>query len=635
MIALIGRGILLRVHRCDPHYQDSRRLGVYTYVTETLTLIDMSKTFAHDGGRNGKVLRRAGGCRPASSVGTASYVIRLIIVHPMGGPQREAARDRVPRFLLVGPWDPACGEYTFLAPPLGVWRLAGVLENAGVPTEVFDPNCLAGPPEAALESLLRDGRFDVVGFSTTGMTLKFDLTLAHLVRRVLPQAFLLAGGMEATFQPEALLDLGPFDLIVLGEGEKPLLELAQRLGNGGAPSGIPGTAYRLESGRLARHPQTALNAVELRDAIALTPYERMPVRSYWRRLENAYAVGSLPYKAQREAQLAEIRSIRLITLNYCPLGCTFCSSTNFLNAAQDGTARIARLDAGDVLAMLRRIVSAYPDVRTVIFQDDIFVFTADSRLEPLCDGIVAAKAEGTLPPDLQFISTNRIDAVTESRLLMMRRAGFRVLGFGVESFSRAVLEEFHKGRIYPYVEPTLSAALAAGITPFLDMILTSPRSRLFDLAQTIGAVHRWVQAGCEVGAYPYVIPFSGSAMAGDPSLAAFTLWEDCAVSGTSIRWRRPAKILPLDPETRATILAIEQDFLELLPRLAAEGMHLPSRVRSLLWVVCAVPQLSRRGFAMPSMAAVVHDLMSRLSHPSGLFRSDLQRSLLQLSEHAA
>jgi len=34
---------------------------------------------------------------------------------------REAVAD--PRF-LIGPYDPHCGEYTFLAPPLGVWRLA-------------------------------------------------------------------------------------------------------------------------------------------------------------------------------------------------------------------------------------------------------------------------------------------------------------------------------------------------------------------------------------------------------------------------------------------------------------------------------------------------------------------------------
>ncbi|HVN47115.1 MAG TPA: hypothetical protein VMT66_17970 [Steroidobacteraceae bacterium] len=54
-----------------------------------------------------------------------------------------------PRILLVGPYDPDCGEYTFLAPPLGVWRLAGVLEAAGAHVKVFDPNCCAGPPPRA------------------------------------------------------------------------------------------------------------------------------------------------------------------------------------------------------------------------------------------------------------------------------------------------------------------------------------------------------------------------------------------------------------------------------------------------------------------------------------------------------
>ncbi len=41
--------------------------------------------------------------------------------------QVRSSGAHLPRILLVGPYDPHCGEYTFLAPPLGVWRLAGVL----------------------------------------------------------------------------------------------------------------------------------------------------------------------------------------------------------------------------------------------------------------------------------------------------------------------------------------------------------------------------------------------------------------------------------------------------------------------------------------------------------------------------
>src|SRR5688572_2449973 len=149
-----------------------------------------------------------------------------------------------PRILLVGPYDPHCGEYTFLAPPLGVWRLAGVLGAAGVEVKVFDPICCVGPPERALEREILRESWDVIGMSTTGMTLKFDLELAHLARRLAPKALMVAGGMEATFKPQLLFDIGPFDRIVLGEGERPLLELAARLRSNQALGGITGTVER-------------------------------------------------------------------------------------------------------------------------------------------------------------------------------------------------------------------------------------------------------------------------------------------------------------------------------------------------------------------------------------------------------
>src|SRR5579872_2255005 len=183
---------------------------------------------------------------------------------------------KAPSVLLIGPYDPHCGEYTFLAPPLGVWRLAGVLQRAGVAARVFDPNCTSMPVQRALERELLSEPWDIVGVSTTGMTLRFDLELAHIVRRVLPDALLLAGGMEATFRPELLFELGPFNLIVLGEGERPLLELVARLREGRALGGIPGTAERSHDGRILSIPQRALDREELREAIFSTPYEKMP-----------------------------------------------------------------------------------------------------------------------------------------------------------------------------------------------------------------------------------------------------------------------------------------------------------------------------------------------------------------------
>jgi radical SAM superfamily enzyme YgiQ (UPF0313 family) len=519
-----------------------------------------------------------------------------------------------PRVLLVGPYDPSCGEYTFLSPPLGVWRLAGVLEAAGITVDVLDPNCCLSSPEEELAWALcaADGGYDVIGFSTTGMTLRYDLSLAHLARRMRPDALLVAGGMEATFNTESVMRLGPFDMCVLGEGERPLLQLCERLGAGSDWRGIPGTSFRGADGALQRLPQRALTREELRDSIFKIPYERMPYKAYWRKLERSYRVRDLPYKAERETRLGEIRAVRLITLNYCPMNCTFCSSTNFLHSAQGSTARMARLDAGECMAMLRRIVAAHPGVRTVIFQDDIFVFPTDARILPLCEAIVEAKRRGELPRELQFISTNRIDSMNPERLAAMRRAGFRVLGFGVENFSLGVLKEFGKARIHPLIEPVLESALQTGITPFLDMIMTSPRGSLQDLAENVSQAYRWTLRGCEVGMYPYVIPFSGAAMASDASLLTHTISMSRHVAGTEIVWDQPMKILPLDPVVRQAILEIEERFEERLAVLEQSVAHLPSRVRSLLWIVSSIPTLEERGLDMPDLDEAEAELLARL-----------------------
>ncbi len=522
-----------------------------------------------------------------------------------------------PRILLVGPYDPHCGEYTFLAPPLGVWRLAGVLQKAGAHARVFDPNCVTGSPQCALERELRACDWDVIGISTTGMTLRFDLELAHIARRLAPKAVLVAGGMEATFRPDLMFGLGPFDLVVLGEGERPLLEIVSRLRRGEPVKGIAGTAEVSSSGGILRMPQQSLDHEELRDAIFTTPYEQMPYAAYWERLEEAYRVGALPTKAAREARLAEIRSVRLITLNYCPMGCTFCSATNFLHEAQGGVAPIARLDTDETMQMLRRIVSAHPLVRTIIFQDDIFVFTKDRRVLPLCEAIIAAKADGSLPAHLQFISTNRIDAMSVERLSAMRRAGFRVLGFGIESFSPRVLAEFNKAQIHRHIEPMLGAALQVGVTPFLDLILSSPASALADVAETLREAYRWLQRGCEIGMYPYVIPFSGAAFARDPALAPHTILAQRRVAGTDIEWQQAAKILPIDPVVRDAILRIESVFEDMLCSMQTEVAHLPSRVRSLLWILCSIPILAEHGIVVADEGDVRASLLARLPGTRG------------------
>jgi hypothetical protein len=63
---------------------------------------------------------------------------------------------------------------------------------------------------------------------------------------------------------------------------------------------------------------------------------------------------------------------------------------------------------------------------------------------------------------------------------------------------------------------------------------------------------------------------------------------------------------------RAAILDIEQEFETQLSVLQARVAHLPSRVRSLLWVVCAIPVLRRLGKPAPDSGDAVDSLIAHL-----------------------
>ena len=112
--------------------------------------------------------------------------------------------------------------------------------------------------------------------------------------------------------------------------------------------------------------------------------------------------------------------------------------------------------------------------------------------------------------------------------------------------------------------------------------------------------------------YPYVIPFSGAAMSADASLLPQTVFAHQEVAGTDIAWDQAAKILPVDPDVREAILAIEATFEERLASLEARVAHLPSRVRSLLWVVCSIPVLNGFGRRMPAQEDAEAQLFARL-----------------------
>jgi hypothetical protein len=96
--------------------------------------------------------------------------------------------------------------------------------------------------------------------------------------------------------------------------------------------------------------------------------------------------------------------------------------------------------------------------------------------------------------------------------------------------------------------------------------------------------------------YPYVIPFSGAALARNPALSSAVGYAPQRVGGTTIEWEQPAKMLPLDPAARDVILRVESRFESRLAQLQRDAAHLPSRLRSLLWLECSEPVMNQAGY---------------------------------------
>jgi hypothetical protein len=112
--------------------------------------------------------------------------------------------------------------------------------------------------------------------------------------------------------------------------------------------------------------------------------------------------------------------------------------------------------------------------------------------------------------------------------------------------------------------------------------------------------------------YPYVIPFSGAMFAKDPGLAPHTHCVHRHVAGTRFSWDQPTKILPIDSVVAAVILRMERSFEVMLGSLERQVAHLPSRVRSLLWILCSLPVMAQVGEYIADEDEVRAELYARL-----------------------
>ena len=154
----------------------------------------------------------------------------------------KQTEKRSKKILFISPDAGGTSVYTqYHAPPLGVVRLAGYLSAKGHHGEYYDPNLYACSKKGlSLEETLKKENWDIVGFSILDETLLQDIQNIYLAKKACPNALIVAGGVEAQFNYQEILDKTPCRIVILGEGEVPMRMIA----DGMSYNDIPGLVVK-------------------------------------------------------------------------------------------------------------------------------------------------------------------------------------------------------------------------------------------------------------------------------------------------------------------------------------------------------------------------------------------------------
>jgi anaerobic magnesium-protoporphyrin IX monomethyl ester cyclase len=210
----------------------------------------------------------------------------------------------------------------------------------------------------------------------------------------------VAGGVHAMMMPEQTL-AGGYDIACVGEGERPMVELCDRLQRGEDITTIPSLHVKTDKGVVA-NPTGPL--IEDLDEL---PYPYFDLFDF-RRL-----VSSQTYTA-----LARVS-------RGCPYNCAYCCNRQ-IRALYPNPKSFARTRSpAGAIGYLKALRSAYPQMRYVNFMDDI-LHPNEAWLEEF---LPMYKREIGLP----FAAQHRPGLLTERATSLLRDAGCYELHFGLES----------------------------------------------------------------------------------------------------------------------------------------------------------------------------------------------------------
>ena len=317
---------------------------------------------------------------------------KLVFIHPQGNN-----------------WTPGQVDVTRLAnvmPPHGLITLSSWLSKHGFDNEIVD--CYAHPrPMTELVSQVLAMGPDAVGISATTSSFPEGYRVAEALKAARPDLPIIFGGVHATSIWKRILEGYPaVDMIVVGEGEPTLLELAQ---NGYQPSeSITGLAFRGPSGEITFGGQRAL--MKDLDQLPFPAYDKL------QGFPQDYPLPIFNYPKGPATTFISSRG--------CPYACSYCDRSVFRSTFRYHSARY-------LMEQLQWLKDTY-GIRHVNIYDDNFLMIRQ-RVEEFCDLKLKSGLKTT------FNCCGRVDRLDPELLALMKKAGCWQIAIGVESGDEEVM----------------------------------------------------------------------------------------------------------------------------------------------------------------------------------------------------
>ena len=359
-----------------------------------------------------------------------------------------AGGDFFVKNLKVALVNPRVESYSGILPPLGLLYIAAVLEKEGYPVRVFD----LYPDDDGMLTEVAAFRPDVVGMTVLTDYWPRARRVAAFIRKEVPAATFVVGGIHVTAMPEeALAELGA-DIAVIGEGERTMLDLCDCLARGEPWRKVEGIQFRDDSGAFRRTAPRAFieDLDELpfpsRHLLHFDEYMLPPgiIRGWWSE-----------------------RSTTVITSRGCPFSCIWCASHCIFGR------KVRRRSVENVIQEIEHLLQRY-HVDTVWFVDDTFTLYKQWVLA-FCRALADRKIR------LAWGCQAHVRTADEEMLAAMKKAGCVQLDFGVESGSDRVLKALKKHSSADAVRKAFAIARKVGIRTMATFMFGSPEETRQDV----------------------------------------------------------------------------------------------------------------------------------------------------------